>query len=121
MVGSDFFQYFFPPTSNILGILSTQQKTNMNDDELSWSKVEVAGNGFEMEETGFYDLEEVDGNSVDVVKDANGMWTIVPKSIQVDGANAGADADEASSSTTDVSSDLLSRHLLYYPLKSCWW
>ena len=50
-----------------------------DDEELSWNQVNVGGGGYEMEDTGFYELEEIDGGDVDVVKDANGMWVITPK------------------------------------------
>ena len=51
-----------------------------DEDALEWRKVdEPLHAGFEMDEAGFADLEEIDGDSVDVVETAPGVWEIRPK------------------------------------------
>ena len=65
-------------------------------DALSWTKVDEPSHaGFEMDEAGFNDLEEVDGDSVDVIETAPGVWEIRPKestSSMLTGSSARANA-----------------------------
>jgi ATP-dependent RNA helicase DDX24/MAK5 len=60
-----------------------REHARTQEEDLPWNEVEEgAGYGFEMEEAGFFGLEEIDGDDVNVFKDANGMWQIVPKKKQ---------------------------------------
>ena len=52
-----------------------REHARTQEEDLPWNEVEEgAGYGFEMEEAGFFGLEEIDGDDVNVFKDANGMW-----------------------------------------------
>ena len=74
-------------------------------DTLGWTKVdEPAHVGFEMDEAGFNELEEIDGNSVNVVETSPGVWEIRPKAEARDSDVAVVSAESQESVDTTASS-----------------